>query len=98
MKKEGLSTIVDGCFRDTDSCKTDVLDRKRLKSRVPEIAEKIIAHCNTSECYTHIDNEPIPSEGFAAELIESFREIIFPGYFSKEKLDPVNMKYSLGRT
>ena len=98
MKEEGFSAAVDGCVKEAQTCKTDVAACKRMKNRVPEITEKIIAHCGTSECYTHIDNEPIPSEGFAADLIEKFREILFPGYFSKEKLDLVNMKYSLGRS
>jgi serine O-acetyltransferase len=65
---------------------------------VPEIAEKIIAHCDSSECFTHIDYEPIPAEGYVAELIDKFREILFPGYFSRDRLDPANMKYSLGQT
>jgi serine O-acetyltransferase len=88
----------DACLLDMEECKTDVETCRQMKARVPEVAEKIIAHCDSSECYTHIDYEPIPSEGYVSDLIEKFRELLFPGYFSKEKLDPANMKYSLGRT
>ncbi|MEJ2037781.1 MAG: serine acetyltransferase [Desulfosarcinaceae bacterium] len=69
-----------------------------MKARVPEIVEKIIAHCDGNECFTHIDYEPLPDEAHVADLIEKFREIIFPGYFSRGRLDPANMKYSLGQT
>jgi serine O-acetyltransferase len=69
-----------------------------MKVRVPEIAERIIAQCCDASCYTHIEYEPIPAEGFVSDLIDKFREILFPGYFSKEKLDPANMKYSLGQS
>jgi serine O-acetyltransferase len=86
------------CRPEADACKIDVAACKQMKARVPEIAEKIIAHCDSQECYTHIDYEPIPAEGFVQELIDHFRSLLFPGYFSKEKLDPANMKYSLGRT
>lgn len=82
----------------TDTCKTDLAASKRMKAKVPELAERIIDHCRSSECYTHIDYEPIPSEGFVADLIDKFREILFPGYFSRGKLDPANMKYNLGQS
>ncbi|MBR9979431.1 MAG: serine acetyltransferase [Desulfatitalea sp.] len=82
----------------TDTCKTDLAASKQMKARVPEIAERIIAHCQEAECYTHIDYEPIPDEGFVADMIDKFREILFPGYFSRGKLDPANMKYSLGQS
>lgn len=87
----------DTCKLEADNCKSDVAACRRMKTRVPEIAEQIIAHCDTSECYTHIDYEPIPAEGFVADLIDRFREILFPGYFSRDKLDPANMKYILGQ-
>ncbi len=86
------------CPKEADVCKIDVDGCKQMRARVPEIAEKIIRHCSSDECYTHIDYEPIPSEGFVSDLIERFREVLFPGYFSREKLDPANMKYSLGQS
>ncbi|KJS31535.1 MAG: serine acetyltransferase [Desulfatitalea sp. BRH_c12] len=95
MKEHVKST--DTCSLEADTCKTDVAAYKQMKARVPEIAERIIAHCESQECYTHIDYEPIPSEGFVSDLIDRFREILFPGYFSRERLDPANMKYSLGQ-
>ncbi len=87
-----------GCKVESDTCKIDVEACRQMKARVPEIAERIISHCSTDECYTHIDYEPIPAEGFVSGLIDRLREILFPGYFSREKLDPANMKYSLGQS
>ncbi|MBI9084156.1 MAG: serine acetyltransferase [Desulfobacterales bacterium] len=82
----------------TDACKADAAACAQYKARLPEIAEAIIAHCDDESCYTHIDSEPISSEGRVTEIIDKFREILFPGYFSSEKVDPVNLKYSIGRT
>ncbi len=84
--------------KDGDTCKLDMATCKQMKARVPEIAEKIISQCNGDACYTHIDYEPIPSEAFVSDLIDKFREVLFPGYFSRERLDPANMKYSLGQS
>jgi serine O-acetyltransferase len=30
-------------------------------------------------------------------MIDKFREILFPGYFTRDKIDPVNLKYSMGQ-
>lgn len=86
------------CQKEIDACTMDLVTCQQMKARVPEIAEKIIEHCDGNECYTHIDYEPIPSEGYVVDLIDKFRELLFPGYFSKDPLDPANMKYSLGQT
>jgi serine O-acetyltransferase len=85
------------CQTEVDACAMDLVTCQKMKAKVPEIAEKIIAHCHGDACYTHIDYEPIPSEGYAVDLIDKFRELLFPGYFSREPLDPANMKYSLGQ-
>ncbi|MBC2710904.1 MAG: serine acetyltransferase [Desulfosarcina sp.] len=79
-------------------CRSEVECHEQARSNLPEIAERIIDHCQNSPCYTHIDSEPIPSEGFVVDIIDMFRELLFPGYFTREKLDPVNMRYSLGQT
>lgn len=86
------------CQKEIDACTMDLLACQQIKAKVPEIAEKIIDHCHGKECYTHIDYEPIPSEGYVVDLIDKFRELLFPGYFSRDPLDPANMKYSLGQT
>jgi serine O-acetyltransferase len=82
----------------TETCKSDAAVCAEVKARLPEIAEAIIGHCGDEACFTHIDSEPISSEGRVTEVIDKFREILFPGYFSSEKIDPVNLKYHIGRT
>jgi serine O-acetyltransferase len=81
-----------------DVCRTEVECQEQARAKLPKIVERIIDHCESSPCYTHIDSEPIPSEGFVVDIIDMFREVLFPGYFTREKLDPVNMRYSLGQT
>ena len=79
-------------------CRSEVESYEQARSKLPAIAERIIDHCENSPCYTHIDSEPIPAEGFVADIIDMFRAVLFPGYFTREKLDPVNLRYSLGQT
>ena len=86
------------CRVETDACKIDLVACQQMKARVPEIAERIIEHCNSTKCFSHIDYETIHAEGYVLDLIDRFRELLFPGYFSKEPVDPANMKYYLGQT
>ena len=81
------------------SCKTEVDELSHSREKLPEITESIIANCYDSECFTHThsDHDPIPSEGYIIDVIDKLREILFPGYFSRGKVDAINMKYNIGQ-
>ena len=81
-----------------DVCKIDIHTVSDLRSQLPRIAVKIIDNCDDRECYTHVDYEPIPSRQQVVEIIDMFKEVLFPGYFSREKLDPITIRYSMGKT
>jgi serine O-acetyltransferase len=79
------------------SCKLDVEVLAGYRNRLPQIAQKIIDNCGDEECYNHVDFEPIPSKDAVVKIINKFLEIIFPGFFSHEKLDPVNLRFNMGQ-
>jgi serine O-acetyltransferase len=85
-------------LKDEESCKIDLNSLAQIRSQLPGIAEEIIDSCNDRECYTHVDYEPIPSREGVIEIINRLKEILFPGYFTRGKLDPVNLRYSLGES
>ena len=80
------------------TCKLQAESGSRLRQKLPAIAEKIIESCRDEACYNHVDFEPIPSRRSVVEIIDKLKEILFPGYFTSEKIDPVNLKYYLGQT
>jgi serine O-acetyltransferase len=82
---------------DEHSCKTEAASFSRYRSRIPELADSLITSCHDKECFTHIDYDPIPSEGYVVDIIDKLREILFPGYFSREKVDPVSLTYTMGQ-
>lgn len=82
---------------DDNSCKTEAASFTRYRSRIPALADSLISSCHDRECFTHIDYDPIPSEGYVVDIIEKLREVLFPGYFSREKIDPVSLKYTMGQ-
>lgn len=79
------------------TCKMEVEAVADYRTRLPQVAEAIIASCAEHECPTHIDYDPIPSRQVVVEIIDRMRELLFPGYFSREKIDPVTLRYSLGQ-
>ncbi len=81
-----------------EACKAETVSPAPFRRRLPEKVEKIIAGCRKAECHTHIDDEPVFGNGAVADLIHMARELFFPGYFTKEKLDSVNLDCQIGQT
>ena len=79
-------------------CKLEAESLDKYRELLPEKVEKIVESCGDTECYTHIDFDPIPSKAAVIEIIDKIREVLFPGYFSREKVDPVTLKYVIGQS
>ncbi len=82
---------------DLNVCNQELLDVAGYREQVPRVADMIINHCDIGECFTHIDNDPIPSKTSVIDILKQFRRIIFPGYFERHRLDPVNFRYTIGQ-
>jgi serine O-acetyltransferase len=80
------------------TCKTEVESFSQYREKLSGILENIIETSNDSQCFTHIDYEPIPYEGYVIDIINLLREVLFPGYFAREKIDPINLKYKIGQS
>ncbi len=70
----------------------------KYQEKLPRVIDIIIENCNEEKCNRHVDYEPIPSKESVINIVNKFFEIIYPGYFNAEKLDPVNMNYQLGQS
>ncbi len=84
--------------RDAEACRIDLAQCARSREKLPRIVEAIVAGCDDPEVFSHIDHAPLASEAYVADLIAGLRDLLFPGYFSRETLDPVNYRYALGQT
>jgi len=79
------------------ACKIDVVSLTQYRRMLPAVVDKIIDNCDDDACYTHIDYEPIPSRASVIDIIQRLKAILFPGYFTNEKLDPINLGYTMGQ-
>ncbi len=80
------------------NCLAKVKAASSYRSNLPEITEKIIGSCDESGIYTHIDYDPIPSRESIKKIIYRFKEILFPAYFFKGKLDSANFNHYMGQS
>lgn len=80
-----------------ETCRLTPEFSDEISQQLSSVAEKIIENCNDPDCYTHVDYEPIPSVESAVEILNRLKEILFPGFFSKERLNPVNLRYNMGQ-
>lgn len=80
------------------SCRGDAELSSRFRGQLPEIVRQIVRGCDDQKCYHHIAYEPIPSRESVIRIVEGLRDILFPGYFSRSRIDPVNLEYTLGQS
>lgn len=79
-------------------CRINLESSRNFRNELSRVTEKIIGGCEDADCFLHADFEPIPSVESVVRIINLLKEIIFPGYFSAGKLNPVNLKYSIGQS
>lgn len=67
--------------------------RKELSHSINTILKSM----DDERCFAHIGDEPIHFSTSVKEMIDKFRQVLFPGYFSSEKIDGANLVYSMGQ-
>ena len=67
----------------------------RSYQHIPSVVEKLIAASwNSTVSGDHEASRSIPSQDSIVRIIHQARWILFPGYFTQTRLDPVNLEYS----
>ena len=79
------------------SCRREASAALAFRGRLEALSEEIVRDCSKAGCHTHIGFEPIPSRQAVIEIIDQLRELLFPGFFSRVRVDPVNFRYAIGQ-
>jgi serine O-acetyltransferase len=80
------------------ACRTGFETHTQFREQLPKIVENIVESCHDEGCFEHIDAELIPSLESVIDILTRLREILFPGYFSGDKLDAANLRYQVGQS
>lgn len=88
---------MDDIFKDT-FCQPIRESASAHRKELSNIITDIIDTMDDERCFAHVGDEPIHFSTSVKEMIDKFREVLFPGYFSDEKIDGANLVYSMGQS
>jgi serine O-acetyltransferase len=80
-----------------DQCKVGVETARRFREEIPSIVEELVSSCSREDCFDHVGPEPIPSHESIVNIVEAARQILYPGYFFRTRVDAVNLSYYFGQ-
>ena len=78
-------------------CRTGRENASEHRKELPKVINTILTSMDDKRCFAHIGDAPIHFSTSVKEMIDKFREVLFPGYFSSEKIDGANLVYHLGQ-
>jgi serine O-acetyltransferase len=79
-------------------CSTGRENASEYRKDLSKVITDILSSMDDERCFAHIGDEPIHFSTSVKEMIDKFREVLFPGYFSNEKVDGANLIYNLGQS
>ncbi len=68
----------------------------RLKERLPEITDQLVASYVDIGTINHLGHCPLPSTEAVIEIAQDLKEIIYPGYQRRQNLHMANVMYHVG--
>ncbi|MCP4720305.1 MAG: serine acetyltransferase [Desulfobacteraceae bacterium] len=88
---------MDEFIMDNIACHTERETISEHRQELPKVIDRIMDSMADDTCFAHIGDEPIHFTTSVKEMIDKFREILFPGYFAREKVDGANLLYNTGQ-
>ena len=80
-----------------EQCKAEVKAKQAYRDAIPQIVSQLEGSCLGEESFHHVGPEPIPSRKAVIDIIHRAYRLLYPGYFSRRRLDEVNVAYYLGQ-
>ena len=81
----------------SDHCQNPTLYLDQRREDLHKVVNQLTKTCLSGECFEHLAPQPIPLRDETIRIIKQARNILFPGYFTQTRIDPVNLKYYLGQ-
>ena len=80
-----------------DECRIDMVTSQDYRSRIHPLVDRIVSQYDKDGRFHHIGPEPIPSRQAIIDIIYRTIPILFPGFFSTQRIDDFNAEYYLGQ-
>jgi serine O-acetyltransferase len=78
-------------------CNAEIEKTRKFREEIPGLVEGLVLSCDREDCFDHVDLEPLPSKEDIVKIIQLARRILYPGYFSRNRIDKVNLTYYFGQ-
>ncbi len=88
---------MDDIFKNT-YCKPTRENASSYRQELSKTISDILSTLDDEQCFAHVGDEPIHFSTSVNEMIDLFRQVLFPGYFSDEKIDGANLVFNMGQS
>jgi serine O-acetyltransferase len=78
-------------------CRIEREAARNFREEIPGIVEKLVQSCDSEKCFDHVDLAPLPSKDAIIAVAHTACRILYPGYFSRTRIDKVNLIYYYGQ-
>ena len=72
------------------------MDRQTLNDRLPAVVDKLVDSVLAEPRMQHLDRVILPNRDVIVACIDLLRQVVFPGYFGKQRLTRENVRYRVG--
>jgi len=72
------------------------MDRNELQNRLPVIVDTLVKSVVSEPRIQHLNRVSLPGTEAIVEIINKLRQLIFPGYFGKQRLTNSNVAFRVG--
>jgi serine O-acetyltransferase len=83
--------------RKTEQCDSNIEKTRAFRDEIPAIVDAFVQSCNMDDSFDHVGLEPLPSKEAVIEITQMACRLLYPGYFSRTRLDKVNLSYYFGQ-
>jgi len=83
--------------QELEQCKVEVKTGQTYREEIPGVVRELVESCFSQDFFAHVGPEPIPSREAVVAIIRGASRLVFPGYFSRQRVDAVNLTFFLGQ-
>jgi serine O-acetyltransferase len=82
----------------TEQCDSNIKKTKAYRDEIPAIVDALVKSCDMPETFDHVGLEPLPSKEAVTEITKMACSLLFPGFYSRTRIDKVNLGYYFGQS
>jgi serine O-acetyltransferase len=80
-----------------DQCEIEIETRRHSREEIPRAVEQLVLTCDDERCFDHTGPDDIPSRETIIDIALRICRILFPGYFTRNRLERFNLPYYFGQ-